>query len=175
MSELPLSGKVNTRRRAKISATSGTWISPPSPTISTGIFLERSACSISLIYLRERTKTAKVCGDSASANRSGENQCFSKCSAIPVASIANVSYCPQSKVPGPDPGRSSNRLTLAAFPPLATINSPILSTVSFATFKIFSSFRQVVSKLCSIHSLFDSPTKCLPKVSRVCALALRHP
>ncbi|CAB4736837.1 unannotated protein [freshwater metagenome] len=167
ISELPLSGKVSVRRSAKISATSGTWIKPPSPTTSTGIFLSRRACSISPIYFRERTKTANVWGSSGSAVRSGANQYCSKCSAIAVASIESVSNWPQSNSPLPALGRSFNRLTLAALPFRLTINSPMRSTVRLAISRIFSSLRQVVSKLCSIHFAVEFPMKALPKVSKV--------
>ena len=60
MSEAPASGSAITLSSETISATSGTWIKPPSPITSTGIPAERSALSIAAIWERLRTNTAKV-------------------------------------------------------------------------------------------------------------------
>ena len=56
----PASGSMADFKSATISAISGTWMSPESPTTSVGIPRSRSDRSISAIYPFARTRTAKV-------------------------------------------------------------------------------------------------------------------
>ena len=123
-----------------MSATSGTWISPPSPRTSTGISAARSAPSIVAICERLRTRTAKVERFSAGfAKRALSNQSDVKYSAIAVASRSRFSKTPQTSSPSPASGRGVSGGTSAP------LSRRIFSETTFASSRIVLSFRKVVS------------------------------
>ena len=176
INELPASGKVKVRTSAKISATSGTWIKPPSPTTSTGKPACRRACSTSGIYRRLRTSTAKVCkSSSAIALRSRANQAFLKYSAIAPASCERDSYWPTATSPLPAFGLNFNLATFVTLLPIFAPTSAIKSIEALARSKIFSSFRQVVSRVFSSHLLSEPEVKWRANVASVSELADLQP
>ena len=109
----PASGLPMIESIATISATSGTWTSPPRPTTSHSISaLRRALCSAG-ICARLRTKIAKVFGALlVSTRRCGSFQRGEMYSAIAAASASMVSKRPTAKSPLPAPGRGVNSETL---------------------------------------------------------------
>ena len=124
---------------ATISATSGTWTSPPRPTTSHSISALRSALCSAGICARLRTKIAKVFGALlVSTRRSGLFHRGAMYSAIAAASASIVSKRPTARSPLPAPMRGVSGETLR-FPSDRT-----WLEITFAKSRIATSFLKVV-------------------------------
>ena len=111
--DAPASGFPIMESIATISATSGTWTRPPSPTTSHSISALRSALCSAGICARLRTKIAKVFGALlASTRRCGSFHNGAMYSAIAAASASIVSKRPTARSPLPAPGRGVSGETL---------------------------------------------------------------